>query len=490
MLLHDLLTSHRTDVARRPVLARADERRVLSIADLKERAEAYAAYYQRLGLGPGDRVAIVADKSPDVIAAFIGASIAAVTYLPLDPKAPPAHWGQVLSDLSVNVLLSDRTASSTSLGAVRVVGMLPKEGGVPGWDKAKKQTPCEPAYILTTSGSTGRPKGVVLSHENALAFVRWAARTVELGPDDVILNVSPFHFDLSVFDVYASLMTGARLIIAPAAAAIFPGELLRLIEQHGVTILYSVPTTLRPLADANGLGGVEFRSLRAILYAGEPFPVPELRRLMRKLQHVTFHNFFGPTETNVCLAHRFLGPPGTDAEDVPIGAPASGARISLLDEAGAVVVDGEVGEIVVDGSSVMLGYLSKAGFAPAERPYRTGDFAVKAADGLYYFRGRRDQQVKVRGNRVELQAIERVLQTFPGIREVAVLVGHDRLIAFISGEDDLDVRDLRSTCAQALPPGSVPHEFQFLTGLPRLTNGKLDRQRLEQHAGIARASGS
>ncbi len=486
MLLHDVLMSRRTDATRGPVLAGAGEQRALGVADLGRRAGAYAAYYRRLGLGPGARVAILGEKSPDVVAAFIGASLAAVTYVPLDPKAHPAYWAQVMSDLGITALLSDRPGIVPSLDSVRVAGMLPEGGVEPDPVEAERQSVHDPAYILTTSGSTGRPKGVLLSHENALAFVGWAAQTVGLGPDDVVLNVSPFHFDLSVFDIYASLMSGARLIIAPAEAVMFPGELLRLIEQHRVTILYSVPTSLRPLAAANALGDADGRSLRAILYAGEPFPVPELRRLMAKLPHATFHNFFGPTETNVCLAHRFSGPPGTDTEDVPIGTPASGAGISLLDEHGAEVVDGKVGEIVVDGSTVMLGYLTAAGFEPSVRPYRTGDFAVRAANGLYYFRGRRDQQVKLRGNRVELQAIERVLQALPGADEVAVLADVDRLVAFIAGQDGLDVRDLRSACEQALPPGSVPREFHVLTELPRLSNGKLDRRQLEQRAGTRR----
>jgi acyl-coenzyme A synthetase/AMP-(fatty) acid ligase len=368
---------------------------------------------------------------------------------------------------------------------VRVVGLaalstpasaLSSRENRPDWTTSRAET--DPAFILPTSGSTGAPKGVVLSHLNALAFARWAAEAVGLGPGDTVLNVAPFHFDLSVFDIYASLLRGARLVLAPPHAAKFPGELLGAIETHRVTVLYTVPTVLRLLVDAGAFADGAGRSLRTIMYAGEPFPVPALRRLMAALPHVTVHNFFGPTETNVCLAERLASAPASDDAEVPIGVPASGAHIMLVDEQGLPVSEGEIGEIQVDGPTVMLGYQTREGFAPAARPFRTGDFALRGPSGSLLFRGRRDDMVKVRGQRIELKAVEHVLQGVTGVAEVAALAVDDQLVALVAARPGVEEAALRSACRAKLPPGSMPHRFLLVEEFPRLSNGKLDRRRL------------
>lgn len=495
MLLHEVLGSAGRDERDRFAVVPADGGPGVGRADLARRASAIAAALGQLGLGRGDRIAVLAEKTPEVIAAFLGASQAGIVYVPLDPAAGEAYWARILKELGIGVVLAREPERVSALEGVRIValggigeprGAEPSSKGLEGVPPSRPET--DAAYVLPTSGTTGTPKGVVLSHLNALAFARWAADAVGLGPEDTVLSVAPFHFDLSVFDIYASLLAGSRLVLAPPHAATFPGEMIGAIEDHGVTVLYTVPTVLRLLLDAGAFADGAGRSLRTIMYAGEPFPVPALRRLMAALPHVTFHNFFGPTETNVCLAERLDAPPSRDDAEVPIGTAASGARIVLADERGAPVGDGEVGEIVVDGPTVMLGYLTASGFAPAARPYPTGDFAQRGSSGSLLFRGRRDDMVKVRGQRIELKAVERVLERVAGVGEVTALAVDDELVALVAGAK-VDEAALRSACREGLPPGSMPHRFLIMDSFPRLSNGKLDRRQLTAEAARLRAPG-
>ena len=494
MLLHEVLGSAGRNGRDRFVVIPADGGRGVGRAELARWASAVASFLVQLGLGPGDRVAILAEKTPEVIAAFLGASQAGIVYVPLDPSAGDAYWARILEEFEISVLLVRDPELVRALKDVRVValGEMGEPDGVApsgvGSEAPSSRAETDAAYVLPTSGTTGSPKGVVLSHLNALAFVRWAADAVGLGPEDTVLSVAPFHFDLSVFDIYASQLVGARLVLAPPHAAMFPGEMIAAIEDHEVTVLYTVPTVLRLLVDAGAFADGAGRSLRTIMYAGEPFPVPALRRLMAALPHVTFHNFFGPTETNVCLAERLAAPPASDEAEVPIGVAASGARFVLADENGAPVGEGEVGEIVVDGPTVMLGYLTASGFAPAARPYRTGDFAQANSSGSLLFRGRRDDMVKVRGQRIELKAVERVIECVAGVGEVTALAIDDELVALVAGSN-VEEATLRSACRASLPPGSMPHRFLIVDSFPRLSNGKLDRRQLKAEAARHRAPG-
>ena len=456
--------------------------------ELRMMAEAAACRLVAAGLAPGDRMAVLARKSPQTIAMLLGASLAGIVYVPLDARAEPSYWRTVMSDLGVRALVTDRKMDPCAVAPVRILDIASAAEAAPTHAAAiaamsrRPRSAEEDAYILTTSGSTGRPKGVLLSHENALSFVDWAIEEVSLSRDDVVLNLAPLHFDLSVFDIYAALLQRARLVLAPELAATFPGLIVEAIAAHRVSVLYTVPTVLRSLLDAGAFVGDAAASLRVVIYAGEPFPAAALARVMRALPHVSFFNFFGPTETNVCLAHRLAGPPSDEAA-VPIGTPASSANIRLVDSSGAIAADGEIGEILVDGPTVMKGYVTADGFAPVSRPYATGDYARRGRDQLLYFCGRRDEQVKVRGMRIELGAVDRVLLACPGVKEAAAFVIGPDLVACVSADQLLDEAELMAACRAQLPTGSQPHRFCMLESFPRLSNGKLDRQSLKARAG-------
>jgi len=221
-------------------------------------------------------------------------------------------------------------------------------------------------------------------------------------------------------------------------------------------------------------------SLRVVFFAGEVLPLRHLRRVMKALPQAHFLNLFGPTETNVCLAHELRGIPAEDATAIPIGRPTCGDVVTIVDETGAPVSDGSVGELLVDGPTVMLGYWNGGNPIPASHPYSTGDFVARRSDGEILYHGRRDHMVKVRGFRIELGEVEAALALHPGIREAVALEWDGRLVAVVQpGDPGLSVLAIRRHCAGRLPPYMVPSETHLVAELPRTSSGKVDRVRIK-----------
>lgn len=397
---------------------------------------------------PGDRVAIHMEKSPRAVAAMLGALRAGAIYVPIDPRSPVPRVELILKDCGVRHVVRGDTP-------------------VPAMDTPPPRPPAredELAYLLYTSGSTGVPKGVMLSHRNALAFVEWAADLVKLGPDDRVASHAPFHFDLSVFDLYATFRRGATVVLLDESVAVSPKGMVDTIHDFGITVWYSVPSALILMLDRGELETRGAQGLRTVIFAGEVFPIPWLRRAMQAVPHARFFNFFGPTETNVCLYHEVKVPPAPDAPPVPIGVPASGDRVEVRD-----------GELFVDGPTVMLGYWNGA---PAPHPYPTGDL-VEQRDGVFLFRGRRDHQIKIHGYRVELGEVEAALHRHPAVREAVAFAEDQTLTAVIlPREKSLTVLEVKRHCAALLPRYMVPGDVRFVDELPRTSSGKIDRVRL------------
>lgn len=448
--------------------------------ELRHMAEAVAARLTAAGLRPADRVAVLGRRSAETIAALIGAAMAGVVYVPLDPNAEPSYWRSVIDDLGVRALLAEgplpagHAISIPVLAVAAPVERLPVNCPDGHVQPRQGRQPGDDLFVLTTSGSTGRPKGVLHSHHSTMAAVQWIVQALGIGPGDVVLGTAPVHFAYSIVDIYSALLAKARLVLAPEPAVTFPGLLTEAIERNEVSVMCTVPTVLRTLLEVGAFTGGSTRSLRAITYAGEPFQAPALARVMRALPHVEFFNLLGSTETQAILSHRFAMPPADDAE-LPLGRPSSYAEVRLLDDEGAAVPAGEIGEIAVSGPTVMKGYVSAEGFVPAAEPYRTGDFARLAADGLHYYCGRRDQQVKVRGVRIVLPAVERALLACPGVKDAAAFVIGQDLVACVSADPIPSHADLAASCRQRLPSLSQPHRFVTVASFPQLSNGKLDR---------------
>jgi L-proline---[L-prolyl-carrier protein] ligase len=478
--LHDLLAE--AAAARPEATAVVDGSRSLTYGDLDRESRRVAGALAAAGVRPGDRVGLLLPKSLEAVAALYGTLRAGAVCVPLDVESPQARLVSVARDAGLAAVVGSplpdvpalelAAASSDAAPAVEV-------------------GPDDLAYLLYTSGSTGEPKGVALSHGNVLAFVGWAVDEFGVGPADRLASHAPLHFDLSTFDLFAAASGGAAVVLVPPDARMFPVELARFLRSARITISYSVPSALALLAARGGLdGGTRPDALRAVLFAGDVPPPGPIARLRVLLPEARFCNLYGPTETNVCTWYEL--PPYWEARPrpVPIGRPIRGVEVELVDAAGVPVPSGEVGELVVRGPTVMQGYwgdpagtaavLSEDGGA---RSYRTGDLAREDEDGNLVFVGRRDQQVKVRGHRVELGEVEAALAALPGVRECAVVAVPDeaagrRLRAFVAAEDGIAPADLARGLGELLPPHIVPDEFVLCDELPRSATGKVDRRRL------------
>lgn len=484
--LHQLVVDSAVKYPDRLAVVAGDDS--LNYGQLDRAANRFAARLRTNGVRPGDRVVIWSPKSTAAVTAMQAVLRLGAAYVPADAIAPRArvaalarHCGArlVLAPAELLPLLPEDTPAleltpgtqntETAGGGTEGDEPLPVNEAV---------VPDDLAYILYTSGSTGAPKGVCLSHRNARSFVDWAAAETQAGPDDRFANHAPFTFDLSVLDLYAAFAAGASVHLIASELAYEPARLTSFLYDHGITIWYSVPSALT-LMMRNGelLGNPAPPELRAVLFAGEPFPISGLRALATWTR-ARLLNLYGPTETNVCTFHDVRAVDLAREQPVPIGSACVEGTVWAVHADGSVCGPGDEGELVVDGETVMLGYYG----APRQsRPYPTGDIVTVLADGSFDFVGRRDGQVKVRGHRVELGEVEAALDSHPDVAEVAAFVvgvGVDgKLVACVVPHQRRrpGPLELRRHCAARLPRYVIPDELRLVETLPRTANGKIDR---------------
>lgn len=481
MRLHELVAESAQRHPHR--LAVQDGDRALSYAELDRLADDYAAGLVARGVRPGDRVLLWCAKSALAVALTQGCLRAGAVYVPVSPANPVPRLGLVADGCAAALIVTDdrgaqRTEAPHWTGAPLVTLaelMDHAEAGarftpVPG-------RPEDLAYVLYTSGSTGEPKGVCLSHRNALSFVSWAVAELGLTPADRLSNHAPLNFDLSVFDIYGAFLAGASVHLVTEEMGYTPQQLAQFIRDRQITVWYSVPSALMLMMEHADMLTDPPAQLRVCVFAGEPFPGPRARELGRAWPGVRLFNWYGPTETNVCMSYELVGADLTGEGPIPIGKPCSGDGVELQP-----VGDGET-ELVVTGPTVMMGYWSQP---PAGDTYRTGDIVRQRPDGNVEFVGRRDQLVKVRGHRVELGEIEAVLAGDPDVAEVVALVLGDGLDARLhavvrpSSEHVPSLLQLKRRCAERLPTYMVIDAVHVLAALPRTPNGKKDRRQLAQ----------
>jgi amino acid adenylation domain-containing protein len=491
----------------------------MTYAELEERSSRLARLLADLGVERGDRVGLFLEKSLESLVGIYGVLKAGAAYVPLDPRAPRARIAYMVRDCGIRLLLTgvekaeawDEVAAHGE--AMKTVVVLNGSGSTlppppPGLRLIDAETleATDPgpsvasligddlAYILYTSGSTGTPKGVMLSHRNALNFVGWACNTLRLKPEDHLSSHAPLHFDLSIFDVFAAAASGASVWLVPPSASVLPAELARWIAGSRITVWYSVPSQLSMLVRRGGptVGGLTH--LRAVVFAGEVFPTKYLRRLMQLIPDAEFHNWYGPTETNVCTAYRVSALPEDREDPIPIGSAIDNMVVFAVTDEGRRTRPGEVGELHVRGAGVMRGYWGdpdRTALALAPSPldevgdlvYRTGDLVEDMGGGSYRFLGRRDSQVKSRGYRIELGDIESALLAHPEVVEAAVVAIPDELVtnrieAFVVTNGNLSRRDLVRFCSERVPRYMIPESIEFQEDLPKTSTGKVDRQML------------
>ena len=493
----------------------------VSYGDLNARADRLARYLVGCGVGPECLVAVFMDRSVELVVALLaiaqGRWGVCADRSALSGRAHPLHARRRASGLCSDSCPDQRPASRTGGRRDRALridlnhqGTVEAVAAQSATDPGVLVDPAHPAYVMYTSGSTGRPKGVTITHAAIVNRLVWMRAEYDLHAGDVVLQKTPYVFDLSVWEFFGPLTCGARMVLAEPGGHQDPSYLARLIQDRGVTVAHFVPSMLQ--AFLGEPSAEECTGLRLVFCGGESLTA-ELRDRFHDVLDAELHNLYGPTEAAVDVTASPA--PRADGPTVPIGRPVWNTRAYVLDAGLEPVPAGVTGELYLAGVQLARGYVGRARLTaerfvacpfggPGERMYRTGDLVRWRADGNLEFVGRADDQVKVRGFRVELGEVQAALAAHPGVLHAVVVAREDvpgdrRLVAYVvpSGEagPGLAAPSLRSHAGTVLPEYMVPSAVVLLDRLPVTVNGKLDRAALPAPdyaaaAGAGRGPGS
>ncbi|WP_432783775.1 amino acid adenylation domain-containing protein [Pseudomonas corrugata] len=474
--LHTALSQQAALSPNAPALVFEGQR--LSYAELDNRAQAVARALRAVGIGTDDIVPVCMERSVDMVVALLGIVHAGAAWLPLDPELPAGRLAFLIEDADAKVSLTQARWLSR-LPAGHQAWTLDSLPQAPAFDPISVAA-SDLAYVLYTSGSTGQPKGVMNEHGALMNRLYWMQDAFPIGPNDRVLQKTPYSFDVSVWEFFWPLITGATLVVARPDGHRDPAYLSQLIQQEQVTTLHFVPSMLRAFVEEPSL--VDCRSLRQVFASGEALPVDLVRRFMG--QHpAALVNLYGPTEAAIDVS---VWRCSVDDVIVPIGKPIANLRLYILDESLQPLPIGSIGELYIGGVGVARGYLKRpdlteerflaSPFIDGDRLYRTGDRCRFLADGNIEYLGRLDHQVKLRGQRIELGEIDAELLAQSGVRDAATLLLDQRLVSFWCG--DADEAAIRSALSDSLPSHMLPSFFVQLDSLPLNSNGKLDRKAL------------
>ena len=521
-LLHHLLTegAHRFPEN----AAFIHEQTTIRYGELDQQSSRLCGALVELGVRPGDRVALLFDKSIESIVAIFGVLKAGASYVPIDAGAPPSRAHQIIQSCGVTHLVGEtQAAKAVLLGlgadsplhhAILAAGPAgdleaPKAIRITSYAQAlaaqspehpeARMTDGYPAYILHTSGSTGVPRGVVINHLNALTFVDMAQAFFDVGPNDRLCSHAPLHFDLSVFDIFVAIKAGAGAVSFPKQLSLFPKKLAQAIEDQRVTIWNSVSSVLAMIAERGIMDRFAYEALRLCIFSGDVMPPKYLRRLRSHLPKARFFNIYGQTEANSSTYFEVTSIPDDDRWKIPIGQPFPNFEVFALGPHRTPIAKaGEEGELYVRSGSVAMGYWGKPDqtaekfvkdpLVPIsnQNVYRTGDVVTIDESGDFVFVGRTDHMIKRHGNRIELGEIELTLASLPGVKQAVVVTLPDdilgsRLIAYVGG-DDLSKAAVIAHCRASIPNYMIPDEVEIREALPCTSTGKVDRTALRTEA--------
>lgn len=459
------------------------EGRRYSYREINEAANQHAHWLIAQGIGAEDRVAVLLDKSPELVITALGIVKAGAVYLPVDPEYPPDRIAYILADADPRMVVREPLTGTRE---------LPGNDPAPS-DLVRPFGPANTAYLIYTSGSTGLPKGVPVPHRPVADYFRWFAQEYQISQDDRLLQVASPSFDVSIGEIFGVLAQGARLVIPRTDGLRDIGYLTDLLQREGITSMHFVPSLLGLFLS---LPGVEqWRTLRRVPIGGEALP-GELADKFHATFDALLHNFYGPTET-VINASRYKVEGRQGAVVVPIGTPKINTTIHLLDDALRPVPVDVIGEIYIGGTQLAHGYHDRPvltaerfvadPFDPGGRLYRTGDLARRNRHGDLEFVGRADEQVKIRGFRIELGEVAAAVTVDPSVGNAVVIAAElphlgKSLIAYVTSAagDVVDIDRIKTRVSAALPDYMIPAAYVILDEIPVTANGKLDRAALPE----------
>ncbi|WP_139809697.1 non-ribosomal peptide synthetase, partial [Pseudomonas indica] len=485
---HDLAQALAEQAARTPhapALVYAEQR--LSYAELHARTGAVARQLRERGVGREQVVAVCMQRSVEMVVALLGIVRAGAAYLPLDPELPPARLTLMLEDAAPALTLA-QPATAACLPAGTPLWCLDASALEDGPQPEPINQPGDLAYVIYTSGSTGQPKGVLNEHGALMNRLYWMQEAFPIGTDDRVLQKTPYSFDVSVWEFFWPLITGACLVVAKPDGHRDSHYLAELIQRERITTLHFVPSMLQAFVGEPALP--RCTSLRQVFASGEALPL-ELQQRFQARHPAKLINLYGPTEAAIDVSCWVCDPAST-LGFVPIGKPIANLQLYILDEALAPLPIGAVGELYIGGAGLARGYLNRpeltherfvaSPFDAGQRLYRTGDRCRFLADGNIQYLGRLDHQVKLRGLRIELGEIDATLLDQPGIDAAVTVLREDlatpQLVAYLCGPEALDVDALKQVLSQQLPAHIVPAFIVQLPALPLSSNGKIDRKAL------------
>ena len=468
-----------------------------------------------LGIKKGDRVGIFLSRSLETAIAIYGIMGAGAVYVPFDPDAPPSRIQFLIEDCEIDILIS-RKAQKRALEKVIATGValkhiigIQREGIIPAipWENLSKLPERKPdinilehdlAYILYSSGSTGVPKGIMHTHHSGLSYAKISADLYKVKNTDRIGNHAPIYFDISTLGYFTAPYVGATTVIASESHIKMPASLAQLIAKEQLTIWYSVPLALIQILQRGFIESFDFSALRLAIYAGEPFPVKHLKKLMENWPNVAISNAYGPTEVNQCTYYNIPEIPQAETS-IPLGHTWNNTEMLIVDEKDQLINKGEVGELLIRSSTMMQGYWKRpdlnakafyidskiSGFQKVY--YRTGDLVKLDRNNLLHFLGRKDRQVKIRGNRFELDELSTILLKYPNVSEVAVFASKDekeettiKVAVIPKGTTMIDPNELRILLSQHIPNYAIPKDIAILTTFPRTPTGKINYNALKE----------
>lgn len=445
-------------------------------------------------------VAIMLEKSKEMLIGFFGVIYSGNFYIPIDVDMPSDRIAKIFSSVNPMAIITDDTYMKKTS---EIVNTYKIDCEIIRYEEAKKTIQDEkalinirnkgidtdPVYALFTSGSTGMPKGVICCHRSVIDYADWLIETFPINRDTVFGNQTPFYFSMSVLDIYATIRSGAELHIIPKKMFAFPAALLEHMNITRVNTIYWVPTALCLVANTRVLDKIELPYLKTVLFAGETMPTKQLNIWRKYLPNALFANLFGPTEITDIGVYYIVDREFSDDEPLPIGKECDNVDAMILNLDGTNIVNnGEIGELCIRGSYLAMGYYDnpqKTNESFTQNPlnhhypeviYHTGDLVSINEFGEMIYHGRKDFQIKHKGNRIELGEIENAAAAVQGIEMCACIydTAKERIVLFFQG-DNVDNRIIRNTLKQKIPVYMIPNLMIKLESMPKNANGKIDR---------------